>query len=130
MDTVWDYIKSIYRTKFNIKEIVIDYIAVNDILNMSVNGFSNTTIARELDTDCRYVRDAVTSFLKFYGWDNDLDISPIYIYNYCKNDYLLFVSKCKAISPVLSREDIFMAYSICKEYNKIQKEIENYNDKT
>jgi len=126
MKTLWDYIKSIYKNKFNIDEKVIDYIALNDIFSMSVNGFSNTTIARELEVDCRYIRDALISFLKFYGWENDLDISPMRVYDYCKGNYIRFCKEIKILSPILTRKEISIAYPICKEYEKIRKELLKY----
>ena len=122
----WELIKKFYKERLNVPESIVDNIAVFDILELSAKGFSNLYIAESLQMDKRYVRDVLIDFLKFTGWKNDLDISPIDVYNRCMGNFVCFAHEYRTISSMYDRDSVMVAHTVCKEFTRIKKGLEDY----
>ncbi len=126
MNTLWDFIKSIYVNKLDTPEHIVDYIAVVGILTLCAEGYSNRFIANALRLDARYIHDVIIEFLNTHGWEEDLDLNPYTIYNSCTGTYGCFAETIKIISPNISNQLILQSFDVCKRYDKIIKELEEY----
>ena len=122
----WELIQRIYESKYNIPSKVIDYVAVNDILNLCAEGYKNAVIATITKQPVGYVNDVVVKFLRFYGWKDTLDISPFSWYNESNKDFEKFMVACLKESLMMTISSIHTAFQICETYDKILMEIGKY----
>jgi hypothetical protein len=65
--------------------------------------------------------------LEFPGWEKDLDISPIFLYNKHRK-FEDFESNVKIVSVLMSDEEIKISYRVCKIFEELKKEIDSYYD--
>lgn len=126
IETTWDLIKLIYWKKFGIPPMVVDFIAVQDVLRKCVSGYGNRTICFATDEPINYVRDTLIYFLGFAGWDDDLDINPLAVYNACDNSFEKYKQDIVITSALLTDFQIELSFKVCERYKTILKEIKKY----
>lgn len=128
---VWDYVAKLYERNFGVSRKTLDLVAVDPILKMCVEGYSNRRIANSLfRSDVKYVEKSLVEFMDFYGWDYDMDISPWAVYNRSNDDYNNFYQEMITSSPYVSDSNIKISFYLCRRYKTIRKEIkERYEDK-
>jgi len=124
----WDAVVEYYANVLDTPRKTVNHMAVFDILRLSVKGYSNTYISELLQMDKRYVRDVLIEFLKFTGWKNDLDLSPIDVYNRCDGNFTCYAHECTTISSLFDRDSVLISYTICNDFTKIKKGLDDYYD--
>ena len=125
----WIEFKKLYRSMFHANDRVVDLIAVYEILLFSVSGRSNLSISRYLDMDIDYVSDVLQEFLKFQGFEYDLDINPSCVFDRVTN-FDEFVEDIKLISPLSFDKEMILWYSVCNKFDSIRKEIDNFYEQS
>jgi hypothetical protein len=128
METLWDLIKYYYQKTFNIPPRYIELVSVMPILEKSIEGFGNRTISRAFNVPVDYVEDVLIDFLCFIGWDEDLDLSPIGVYNTCLGNYTCFYEKILSSSMLIEIEKIPFLFKLCKRFVELKKELEALYD--
>jgi hypothetical protein len=126
METLWDFIKYLYKKHFNIPGDVIEYYSLEPILKRSITGYSNTRLAYSYNITSQDIKNILNKYMGFDGWNNDLDVNPLAIYNrYCGN-YLLFTQEIKMVSTLMDDFSIDLSFVLCKRFVAIQRMIEAY----
>ena len=123
----WQDIKRWISLKSDVPEIVIDYISVSNILKLCVNGLSNDKIAYFNDTSIKYVESILFRYLGFKGWTFDLDLNPWRIYQTSLGNYELYEMKIWSLTNIINCDIIHLSYNLCKKYENIREEIEQYD---
>jgi hypothetical protein len=124
---LWDVIKLFYKQNFNIPERVIDYISVKPILIKSLSGYSNHRIALSLNEDIEYIVNILYEFLKFDGWDEDLEFNPIATFNKIKGNLENYRQEVLQNSSITNIRLIDKTFYLCERYYKrIEREIQKY----
>lgn len=126
IETLWEYIQYLYKKNYNIPPKIVDSMGVLDILEMCAGGLANETIARNLELPVSYIDDVIFEYLRFSGWEQDLDISPLMVYDSLDGSYSYYKTTIGTVSSVTTRELINKSFRICKTYNDIRKEINRY----
>jgi hypothetical protein len=124
----WEEVQQIYKEKFNIPPRILDYVACEEILSLCCKGLTNEDIAFWVNTDTEYVSFVIKEFLGFDGFEHNLDLSPLVIYNNCNGNRNCFVGNIKLITSLLSKKEIYDAYYICKKFLEIENQIKIYYD--
>lgn len=124
---MWTMIKRFYYDKFNINPMVIEYISVQDILKKCATGYSNKRIANSLNEDVNYISDTILEFFDFYGWEYDLDVNPLALYNRSTGDFERYRQEVSMVSSLVDSKLLELSFNICKRYNYIERIVrENY----
>lgn len=125
--TLWDYILNKYSKAESLPPIVVEYIAVFDILKYSVEGISNKRISSRLNMPVDYIENVLIDFLHFTGWDVDIDFSPVALFYLSACNYSVFYYKVISTSLYdVSDNIITLMYNICIRFNKIKETINKY----
>lgn len=130
METLWDYIKELYKEKYNIPPEVIDYVSVQPILKRCVTGYGNKSICYAVRENIDYVSQVIFQYLSFPGWTDDLDLNPLAIYNRYNGNYEYFKQEIQMFSPYFKEEIVKYAFDMCKKYKEIEKEIKEIYEKS
>lgn len=123
LETTWEVIQSLYQKYFNIPPRIVDLMAMEPILEECANGICTLTISRKFDLPVEYVEEVLEECLNFPGWKEDLDISPLSVYNGLGGDYNFYKSTIKTVSNITTKAQIQLSYSVCRKFNKIRKEL-------
>ena len=123
----WPEIREYLSESGNIPEIVVDYLAVSNILQMCVRGLSNCKIAYFNHIDEDIIESALFRFLGFKGWDFDLDLDPWRVYVMTHGDFISYELRIMSLTNLLNCGIIQATYKLCKKYNTIKEEIEHYD---
>jgi hypothetical protein len=126
MNSSWQTVIDFYKIAFGIPEKVVNFLAVYEILESCCTGMSNDTIAKYLSEDSDYVKGVLIEFLNFRGWDKDLDISPLFVYNKVSGMKELYWASVMAIPDLIPRSYVEKSYSICNKFLKIERMINKY----
>lgn len=123
-----EILKQIYKEKFNIDEVLVDLMADRDILHLTASGSSNISISKFLDIDIEDIKSVNKDFYGFDGWETDLDLNPIGIYNNMVKmqtySYEIFYHEISTISPYFDEDTIQKMYEICSKFHTIDKLLE------
>lgn len=123
----WQDIRKWISISSAVPEIVIDYISVSNILKLCVHGLSNDKIAYFNDTTEEYVESILFRYFGFTGWFFDLDLNPWRIYQSVLGNYELYEMKIWSLTNLINCDIIRLSYKLCKKYEQIREEIENYD---
>lgn len=123
----WQDIRKWISTVSSVPEIIIDYISVQNVLKLCVHGLSNDKIAYFCDLDEKAVENILFRYYGFKGWLVDLDLNPWRIYQTTQGEYELYLTKIWDLTNLLDCDIIGLSYKICKKYEVIREEIENYD---
>jgi hypothetical protein len=107
---------------------VAEFIAVFPILQECALGYATVDIARRVGCDIDYVKEVLSEFFGFEGWEATLDFSPIALYNNAYGDIEDYEEGVRMESNI-PKAGIAMSYNVCKAYLKVKKEIESYYEK-
>ncbi len=102
-----------YLTEKGFDEKWFFYASVQNLLLYVVSGFSNKNVSTMVGMEEVYVVKTCEYFLKFSGWEEDLDYSPWHKY---KND-------------LLTKDDKAVIIDVCEKYKEYRKELEDYYDR-
>lgn len=108
------------------RDEIFDFIAVEEILYFCVSGLSNDTIKQKLNLSLNYIENVLLEFLKFSGWKKDLDISIWIIYLIATKNYTNYTLMFNLLSPQFNKQLYKQTFEVCKRYDKIYNEIEDY----
>lgn len=122
----WDLIKKVYKIKFGIPARVVDLMAGEPIIRLCVEGRSNKYISKKLRLPQRYIRSVLMDCIRFVGWKQDLDISPIMVYDSVDGDWYYYKTTIKTVSSLTTPKEITLSYNLCRRYKTIRKEIVTY----
>jgi len=98
---IWEQIRQFYHDKFGIEPNLVDLMSDFDILKLCVTGSSTLHIAEFLDYySVEYVKDIINKHFGFTGWETDLLVSPLRLYNAREAEFL--DEKTKSICEIFS----------------------------
>lgn len=126
MNDDWREVVEMYQTRLGIPEKIVNYLADYDILHSCCVGMSNPSIARELDLDEDTIRNVLIQNLNFKGWEKDLDISPLFMYNKANGNKEFYWALVMAVKDLLPKYLVNKSFVISKKFLKIEREINKY----
>ena len=124
--TLWDCVKFLYNKKFNMPLIVVEYIAVFDILTLFTMGYSNDSIVTMLSLPEDYIVETLKIFLDSSGWKDDLDCVPYTCYIKSKGDSVVFENLLMLVSNTIKYKECMFIYNLCRKFDKIRMDINKY----
>lgn len=77
---VWETVKSFYREKFGTAPELVELAPILDLLRLCASGASNRSIANFFNETEEGLMELFDAHLGFYGWKNDLPLSPLKLY--------------------------------------------------
>lgn len=120
----WNLVRQFYMDSFGISPELVDLMASNDILLMSVSGSANKSISTILNIDEDAIKEILSTILSFDGWTKDLEFNPLKIYEQ-DHSYLAFVGSIAELAiPGITISDIILMYSMCTLYSEIESKLE------
>lgn len=128
-EKTWEILRNFYKDNFGINPDVVDLVASNDILLMSVSGSSNHSISVMLDVDESVIVDVLRTVLDFDGWGDDLLTNPYYTFSYlCNMGKTLFKDfrneVVSTFGTTVKDADIQTMFRVCRTYDKISERLE------
>jgi hypothetical protein len=123
----WAEIRGLLSESSNTPELVIDYMAVINILQMCVRGLANLKIARFNGMDEEMVRRTIFQFLGFNGWKFDLDLDPWRMFVVTNGNFESYKLQILSLTNLLNCDIIQLSYKLCKKYEQIREEIKQYD---
>ena len=123
----WTKIRGLLSESSNMPELVIDYMAVANILQMSVRGLANFKIAYFNSMDEETIKRTIFQFLVFDGWEFDLDLDPWRMYIVTSGNFELYELQILSLTNLLDCGIIQLSYKLCKKYEQIREEIKQYD---
>lgn len=105
---------------------VVDLLGVQDIIGTCADGLSNQTISVKFELPIEYVDSVIQEYLRFPGWELDLDISPFMVYTSLGGSYDYYKSTIKTVSSLTSKDQINRSFRVCRMYDNIRKEVYKY----
>ena len=123
----WAEIRTIISDIKNIPELVIDHMSILELVRLCVNGIGNMKIGYFTDLDVEVVEKILFQYLGFKGWTLDLDLNPWRIYYTTSGNYELYEMKIMSLTNLVDYDIINTSYKICKKYEQIQEEIQQYD---
>ena len=123
----WTEIRGLLSESRNMPELVIDYMAVSNILQMCVRGLANFKIAYFNHIDEDEVKRIIFQFLGFGGWEFDLDIDPWRMYAVTSGNFEVYELEMLNLTNLLECGIIRLSYKLCEKYKTIKEEIQNYD---
>ncbi len=123
----WTEIRGLLSESSNMPELVIDYKAVSNILQMCVRGLANFKIAYFNNMGEKEVERIIFQFLGFKGWEFDLDIDPWRMYTVTSGNHELYELELLNLTNLLGCGIIQLSYKLCEKYKTIQEEIQYYD---
>lgn len=127
MSFQWTMFRKFYARKFGISEKMVDLIASYEILKLSVSGYSNKRISNRLLVSATDVQDSLLEFLDFFGWDFDLDFSPISLYNKSKGVFMAYDQEISMLTGRLSDyEAVRKSFEICEKFSKLKEKVDMF----
>lgn len=122
----WNLIKLAYKQAWNIDPIIIDYLAVYDILVLCVQGRSISRICHELNYDPGYVQDVLQEFFLFSGFSFDLDFNSRQLYIRNRYNKYIYLLRARELDNQSTDESLKESYRINIIFDKIEREVEKY----
>lgn len=77
----WEEIRDIFEERLGMPRYIADYVAVFDVLVMTLAGLSVENIAKDTDLDEYNVKNILNEFLEFNGWEQNQNINYWFVYN-------------------------------------------------
>jgi len=102
--------------------IILDFIAVYDILLLHARGISAKRIAKTLDYEYDYVVEAIQDFLLAKPHKHTLEISPLFIFS-CVPDFDDFSNEIECLTDIM---DIKELYDSISRFREIEWRIDDY----
>jgi len=122
----WEIFKKYYAELFGISLELVDILAVYDVLRMCACGYANFKISKRTKLDIQYIEETLFTYFDFYGWNFDLDFSPIALYNRCNDNITFFEQEIRMISNRTDERFIKRMFEVCQRYTKIKVEVEAF----
>jgi hypothetical protein len=123
----WAEIRTMLSKAKNMPEIVVDYLSVLNVLKQCVHGLGNMKIAYFNDLEVEQVESILFQYFGMKGWLLDLDLNPWGIYCTAQGNYELYEMKILSLTNLVDYDIINTSYKLCKKYQTIREEIENYD---
>lgn len=127
MTDIWKVVLEFYEKELHVPRNITECLSVLEILRGCAMGLSNTRISKGYD-DIDYVSAVLFHYYNFPGWDIDLDFSPIAVYRRINGNYLAYEQEILMLSWRYEDfdENIKESFNICKRYEEILKELDEY----
>lgn len=122
----WDIIQDLYENRLGIPKSITYLLSIELIVKGCAMGLSNSRISKRLDIDVFYISQILSKEVDFEGWTNDLDFSPLAIYNRSDGNFIAYKQEIETISPFYFEDKVKSSFYVCKVYNNIKKEIDKY----
>jgi hypothetical protein len=122
----WDLLKRIYKDRFNVEPILVDYIAVSDILYLCAEGKSNKEISLALDFDEEYIQSVLKQFFRFDGFIQDVAFNVRNLYRKNKYNRYCFLSTARFFDRETTEALLKEGFRVNIIMDVIEKEIENF----
>jgi hypothetical protein len=122
----WNLFTEYVNKEFGVSCELLNYIAVEEILLCCATGLSNKTISNICNCKEKYIIEVLNEFFNFDGWEEDLDVNILHLYESSGKLIDSYEILIKMISSVYESIDIKKSYDICKKYEEIIKRINKY----
>lgn len=126
MQNSWEKFRKYYAELFGITLELVDCLAVYDVLRMCACGYANYRIARKTKLDIQYIEETLFTYFDFYGWNFDLDFSPIALYNRSNDNIVYFEQEIRMVSNRTDERFINRMFEVCQRFSKIKMEVEDF----
>ena len=124
----WKAVRQFYMDSFGIAPELVDLMASNEILLMSVSGASNKSISRILNIDETSIGEILLTVFDFAGWKEDLFFSPYRLYEIDRSlvGFIVLVKDTNELSNLtnIGIEDIEIMYNMCSIYSEIESRLD------
>jgi len=121
----WKCVKDFYINILKVPPTIVDILSVYEILNDCCSGFSNKSISDFYDIPEDYIRKLLKRYLKFTGWEKDLDINPLMIYNKVVGDEESFYAFAMP-AGVLTKDELLTSYKACKIFDRMERKLNKF----
>lgn len=126
---LWEAIKEFYFYEYGIPKRYTELVAIMPILEGFAEGYSSRRISKKLKLPEEYIEETIMDYFNTTGWEFDLDISPIAIYNNSNGDFTRYREILLIASVYVDEKFIPLLFRICKQFSNLRKELEEYNDR-
>jgi len=127
MEYSWAETRKLLSVAKDMPEHVVDYMATIEVIKQCAHGLGTMRIAYFNDLELEQVEDILFQFVGFKGWLLDLDINPWSIYETSRGNYEFYEMKILSLTKLVDYVIIRLSYNVCKTYQRIQEEIDNYD---
>jgi hypothetical protein len=126
MQTNWEIFRKYYSELFGVSLELVDILAVYDVLRMCACGYANYRISKKTKLDIFYIEETLLTYYDFYGWNFDLDFSPIALYNRSNDNINRFEEEIRMTSNRVDEGFIKRMFEISQRFTKIKGEVEEF----
>lgn len=120
----WDAIKQICQQTRSVDPVVLDYIAVSDILELAVRGKSVKVIEIMTGFDQQYIRDTLDEF-EFPVFEMNTKVDSREVYKRHRYNRYAFVQRMRSAEE-LSEWKLRDLFDANIAFDKIERKIEEY----
>jgi hypothetical protein len=130
MKTVeWSEIRNAISKRVNIPEVILDYVANIEILELCAMGKSADTISTHLGMDIEDVAETLKETFNTKIWDKNLEFNPLKLYSKFKGNAWEYLEYIIYKFPDISTDIIFISYDIVQKYLYIKEKVDKcYED--
>ena len=121
---IWEFTKDFYEKELGVPKIIVEYLAIIDVISLVASGHSNKTISNTLEKMSeQYIESVCQKFLDFDGWKEDLDMNTYFVYKNTGRSYNAFYIQVESVTPLFTEATISRAYEVCKKFDFMKREI-------
>lgn len=126
MNENWEVIRKLFKEKLGMPEYIADYIAVWDVLMMTLSGLSIEIIERDTLLNERDIKDILNEFFAFDGWEKIQHVNYWFIFNQTdsKESFSKIIQNLSEYGII--NIDVEKVYSMCQELSRIRKELNDW----
>ena len=122
----WASVKDYLSRVLDADPLLLDYIAVYDILKLCAEGRSNLSISHILAEDLDYVESVVLEFYGFSGFQQDLDFNVNLCYNRYKYNLYAYLQVARTWDLVSPLDEIRRSYNVNKIFEIIDLKVNSF----
>lgn len=128
MNETWELVKTFYRDTFGVPAIIVEYMAVYDILVMAASGIPNNIIAFDTEVSTKDVRDTIEEYFNFGGWDVFQKVNYWFVFNYttCIEEFKQIIHLNPENGTIGISDDVL--YFMCVRLNQIKEALNEWNN--
>lgn len=121
----WEVVKALHSYKTGVSPIVVDLIAVQDILKYYATGLCVATISKSLKMDTAYVVETLEEFYpnSYKDIETDLKFNPYMFYKLAEdlNEYIV-----NTFIYISDEDELTRLYFVCTLYSRYEEILKNY----
>lgn len=127
MKTVnWEDIRNIINRQTNIPEVILDYVANIEILELCATGKSVRAIATSLGLDIEDITSTLKETFNIMGWEKNLEFNPLKIYKKFNGNAWEYLEYLLYRFPDLTNDRIFTTYEVAHRFIFVKERLDEY----